>query len=190
MMRTRGIIFDLDGTLTRPYLDFDRIRAEIGTITGPILEALEEMSEAEKRRAWEILERYELEAAENSELNPGAAELYAWLRKQKFGIALATRNSRINVEHFCRKHDLYFDSVITREDGPTKPDPFGVVENCKKMGILPKESIMVGDYLFDVQCGRNAGARTVLLRGNKDDEAFVHEADHVIEHLGDLKHLL
>jgi len=35
-----AIIFDMDGTLTVPVLDFDRIRSEIGLPAGPILESL------------------------------------------------------------------------------------------------------------------------------------------------------
>ena len=58
-------------------------------------------------------------------------------------------------------------------------------ERLAEMGAL-KEIGCVG-----VSNGLRPVADTrVLLRGNKDDEAFVHEADHVIEHLGDLKHLL
>ena len=34
------VIFDLDGTITEPYLDFDTIRAKVG-VEGPILEAME-----------------------------------------------------------------------------------------------------------------------------------------------------
>ena len=53
------VIFDLDGTLTVPALDFDAIRAEIGLPPGPILESLERLSQAERRRAEEILHRHE-----------------------------------------------------------------------------------------------------------------------------------
>ena len=40
-----AVIFDLDGTLTIPLLDFNRIRQEIGISDGfPILEALATMA--------------------------------------------------------------------------------------------------------------------------------------------------
>ena len=41
----RGVIFDLDGTLTVPTLDFDAIRADIGAGDGPILEYLQGLPE-------------------------------------------------------------------------------------------------------------------------------------------------
>ena len=39
-MPIRAVIFDLDGTITQPYLDFDGIREEMGLEKngGPILE--------------------------------------------------------------------------------------------------------------------------------------------------------
>ncbi|MCK5272001.1 MAG: hypothetical protein KAJ52_05470, partial [Sedimentisphaerales bacterium] len=65
-MKIAAVIFDLDGTLTQPYLDFDQIRSEIGNIDGPILEAMEQMPPPQRRKALEILHRHEQEAAENS----------------------------------------------------------------------------------------------------------------------------
>ena len=51
------IIFDLDGTLTKPVLDFDAIRAEIGGIEGPILEAMVDLSPEDRARAELIVAR-------------------------------------------------------------------------------------------------------------------------------------
>ena len=65
-------IFDMDGTLTKPQLDFDRIRQEIGLDGVPILEAMEAMSPEERARTEAILHRHEAEAAATSELQLGA----------------------------------------------------------------------------------------------------------------------
>ena len=43
MATPRAVIFDLDGTLTEPVLDFDAMRAEIGLTGGTILEQLEQL---------------------------------------------------------------------------------------------------------------------------------------------------
>src|SRR5258706_313311 len=47
----KALLFDMDGTLTRPMLDFPRIKAEMGIGSKPILEALAEMRGAERGRA-------------------------------------------------------------------------------------------------------------------------------------------
>ena len=81
MRSQSAIIFDLDGTLTRPYLDFDAIRAEIGLPSGPILEGIERLPETQRSRAHAILSNREREAAENSELQEGAREVIAAIRR-------------------------------------------------------------------------------------------------------------
>ena len=47
-MPIRAVVFDLDGTITEPYFDFDAIREEIGLEKNgePILEAMEKMTPA------------------------------------------------------------------------------------------------------------------------------------------------
>src|SRR5689334_2066126 len=38
MRLPRALLFDMDGTLTRPYFDYPAIRAEIGVVEGGLLE--------------------------------------------------------------------------------------------------------------------------------------------------------
>jgi phosphoglycolate phosphatase-like HAD superfamily hydrolase len=56
-----------------------------------------------------------------------------------------------------------FDVVITREAGPPKPSPEGVIRAAENMGCLAEELIVVGVFRFDVIAGKRAGARTILL---------------------------
>ena len=189
-MRLEAVIFDLDGTLTVPYLNFDAIREDIGGISGPILEAMLEMPSDERCRCENILHRYELDAAENSQLNPGAHRLLDRLRNENRKIALLTRNRRDSVERVCRVHGLSFDAVVTREDGPAKPDPFGVYRACETMKVDPDRCCVVGDYLFDLLAGRRAGSISVLLSTNENYPQFAHEADYVIASLDEMHEVI
>jgi HAD superfamily hydrolase (TIGR01509 family) len=189
-VKIEAIIFDLDGTITRPYLDFDQIRAEIGDVEGPILEAMQKMSPEKRGQAEEILHKHELLAAENSQLNPGVYEVFDWLRSRNNKIGLITRNSRDSVERVCVRHQISFDSVVTREDGPSKPDSFPVIHTCREMAVSPTQSVVVGDYLFDLISGRRAGAISVLLTTQQNFDDFRHEADYVIEELGKLPDII
>src|SRR5579862_2828271 len=90
----RAILFDMDGTLTQPLLDFPRIKSEMGIGDRPILEALAEMEPSQRRSAQTVLDRHEEEAAERSTLNAGCHELLAWLSAKGIKKALITRNSR------------------------------------------------------------------------------------------------
>ena len=49
-MTIKAVIFDLDGTITEPFLDFDAIRREIGLSpeAGTLLEAMEKMTSRRK----------------------------------------------------------------------------------------------------------------------------------------------
>lgn len=183
------IIFDLDGTLTKPCLDFDRIRAEIGC-TGPILEAMARMSPAEQARADAIVLKHERVAADNAELFDDAVEIVARIRRSGRPVAILTRNSRATVETVLRKFGIEVDALRTREDGAIKPSPAPVLSICEELRADPRESWMVGDYLFDIHSGRAAGTRTVLMIGDGERPDYADQADHVIRRLAELIPLL
>src|SRR5688500_9147033 len=104
MTLPRAIFFDMDGTLTAPMLDFPRIKREMGIGARPILEALAEMSANHRAVAEAVLLRHEQQAAMESTLNDGCAELLTWLRERSIPTALVTRNSRLSVSTFLARH--------------------------------------------------------------------------------------
>ncbi|MFO0974299.1 MAG: HAD family hydrolase [Phycisphaerae bacterium] len=180
------LIFDLDGTLTVPMLDFDAIRAEIGLPPGPILESVSRMTGAARQRAEAILERHESRAAAESALQPNAAAVLARLRTARIPVALMTRNTPTSVAAFQARHGLTFDHVRTRADGVVKPDPRPVLDICACFGVAPQASCVVGDFRFDVECGRAAGATTVLLLPPGPTPDWAALATHVIRDLAEL----
>lgn len=185
----RGVIFDMDGTLTRPYFDFDAIRREIGLPVGnatPILEALMLMTPEERARAEQILHAHENRAAVESELQDDALHVLERIRAGGLRVGLLTRNSRVCTEIVLTRHGLTFDCVHTREDGPVKPAPDAILRMCAGWGIAPGDVWMVGDYLFDVQAGRAAGTRTALIIGDSPMPDYADQADLVIRRLAEL----
>lgn len=183
----QAVIFDLDGTLTRPYLDFGAIRAELAIAGGqPILEAMEGMTLPQRARVEAVLDRHEAEAAGNSELHDGAAEMLATLRSRGVRLGLLTRNSRRSVETVLAKHALAFDFIRTREDGAIKPSAEPVMAICRALGVAPARTLTVGDYLFDIQAGRAAGTRTALMIGDGEPPPFAGDADYVIRQLSEI----
>lgn len=65
-----------------------------------------------------------------------------------------------------------------------KPHPEALHLACKTVGCLPSEAIYVGDHLRDIQCGKNAGMRTIAVNYgyvNVGDSAHNWGADHVVE---------
>lgn len=160
----RCVIFDLDNTLVDSALDFGRIKAEIGT-DQPILEYRATVDAVEQRRVDEILDRHESRAAATCSLCEGAAELLDFLRGRGVRTALLTRNSRASVTTVLARHGMSFDAVLSREDSAPKPSPEPVQIICRRLGVAPQDCLMVGDYLYDIQCGQAAGTRTMLVDG-------------------------
>ncbi len=171
-MRFELVIFDMDGTLVQEMLDFDAIRREIGLPAGqPILEEIAKLSESQRRRAHEILDRHEMAAADGSVLHVGAVELLNTLHKQGVKTALLTRNSAACAQRVLTQHRLKLDFVATRENLPHKPHPDSILNITEHLGILPRQTLMVGDYLYDLQAAAAAGVDSVLLcvHGKKPD---------------------
>jgi HAD superfamily hydrolase (TIGR01549 family) len=182
--RIQAVIFDLDGTITRPYLDFAAIRAELALdARQPVLEAMETMSPERRAETLAVLERHEEDAARNSELHDGAHEILTALRERHVATGLLTRNSRRSVQTVLRKHGLAFDFIRTREDGALKPSAEPVLAICRALGVSPPCTLTVGDFLFDIQAGATAGAKTALMIGDREPPAFADQADYVIRRL-------
>src|SRR5439155_18531007 len=169
----RGIVFDLDGTLVDSRLDFAAMRREMELPPDqPILEALARLDPERAEHCHAILHRHELDGAERAVLLPGAAELLAILHSGGIRQAIATRNSLRITDATMKKLGLSVDLVLTRDDGPVKPDPWPVVHACERWQLSPAEVVVIGDYRFDVECGHAAGCRTVLLTDPHDPLAY------------------
>ena len=183
-MKIKAVIFDLDGTLTEPLLDFNRIRKEMELDSDAgVLEAMDHMSSLQRQKAEVILHKHEEHAAINSRLNRGADEVLAQLKQAGYPIGLLTRNTMKNALFVAQKHCLVFDAILDRNSGPAKPDGFGVQKLCETFGVEPSETLLVGDFLHDMQAAHNAGAIAVLLKTHTDADKFETFSDYSIYHL-------
>jgi hypothetical protein len=93
----KAILFDMDGTFTKPMLDFPKIKAEIGIGSRPILEALAEMDGAAREEAERVLHRHETHAATESELNAGCDALFGKICT----IVLARARNAVRLDPDC-----------------------------------------------------------------------------------------
>lgn len=194
----RLVVFDLDGTLTRPFFDFKAIRREIEAalrdqfpfpMEEPLLERILQLPEAPRRRALEILHFREDESAAASTANDGAVEILEWLRGRGIATAILTRNRRDVTAAVLARHGMRADAVATRDDGPLKPDPRSVLQFTVRFEVPPPQTLVVGDFRYDIEAGRGAGARTCLITNGSAPE-FAIEADFVIERLLELRGIL
>jgi HAD superfamily hydrolase (TIGR01549 family) len=180
----------MDGTLTKPTLDFAAIRREIGLPEGDLLDMINDgLPPAERKRAWAIVEAHEERAAAAQELQEGAAGLVARCRAAGVLLGLLTRNSRRSVDRLCRKFGMSFDAVVTREFAFVKPHPEPVRHILRTLGTAAAETLTVGDYIHDINCGRAAGTATCFFHnpGGKDYGA---RADFAVRSMAELDRLI
>ncbi|GAB5034629.1 pyridoxal kinase [Nannochloropsis oceanica] len=139
----RGVIFDMDGTLTRPgQIDFKRIHARLNIPDAEdILSFIEGMrSAAEREAALTVVEEEEMRGFIDVQLQEGAEEVVAWLREERgMQVALATRNNAKCVEklvELCNfhpstisssMHDLSLNPALT-------PSPFSSSSSLASSG--------------------------------------------------------
>jgi HAD superfamily hydrolase (TIGR01509 family) len=190
MRRFDGVIFDMDGTLIEPLLDFQRIRSDLGVpADAGILETLDAMPPDVARPLRQRLTAHELAAAREARLTPQAGEVLAEIRRAGLKTALLTRNAAEAMGIVLERFGLEFDLAWSREDGPIKPEPDGVLRACRELHVAPARCACVGDFRYDLLAANAAGAVSILLaRGDRPD--FAHLADHVISELAELAGIL
>jgi len=182
----KGIIFDLDGTLTEFNLDIQRIKRAIGKESEKtILDILDGLEALEREKAELLLEKYECEAARKAELREGVKELFDCMKKKKLKVALVTRNNRKAVRIIAERFGLDFDAVVTRGDAKPKPSKKQLELALEKMDLKKEEVIFVGDHKFDVDAGRRAGISTYLLRSE-----FHSDMPKTIKSFGELRNII
>lgn len=190
----KAVLFDFDGTLTLPgALNFAEIRRTLGCpLDKPILEYIADLSDnRQQRRLLDMLEAFEMQGAEKSVPNPGAEHVVQALRARGIAVGILSRNGiepiRKAFQHFNGICSLDFDVIISRNDPyAPKPSPQGIHAAAAQWGIRPWEMMVVGDYIFDIQAGKNAGAVTVFLKNPGVVQNFVVESDFTIASLVEL----
>lgn len=195
--RIDAVLFDFDGTLTLPgALDFAVIKQAIGCPDEiPVLEFMDGIDDhAQRLDMARQLDRFELDGAAVSQPNVGAERLVHSINAAGLPVGILTRNSRASVttalENFATLRMVDFDVMITREDPvKIKPSGEGALLAARKMGVDPAHLLVVGDFSFDMQAGRNAGALTAYLSNGRPAPADL-DCRFVVETLSDLKPIL
>ncbi|KAF7133246.1 hypothetical protein RHSIM_Rhsim09G0042400 [Rhododendron simsii] len=207
--RLRGVVFDMDGTLTVPVIDFQAMyRAVLGEeeylalksrkpFTGiDILHHIENWSPDKQRRAYEIIADFEQQGLDRLQIMPVASKLCGFLDSRNIRRGLITRNVKAAVDLFHLKFGITFAPALSREFRPYKPDPAPLLHICSTWDVLPNEVMMIGDSLKDdIACGKRAGAFTCLLdeTGRYDTPEFENVAfkpDYKVSSLAEVYSLL
>lgn len=160
----KAIIFDMDGTLTVPYINWKNLRAQIECPPEKtIIEHINSLSQKHAKKANDILLATEREAAERAEINDGAAELVHTLQERGLKLALVTNNHREAMHIVLNRYNLTFDIALSRDDGRLKPAPDLINKALTTMQVRPPETIAIGDSKYDILSCTAANVRCIYL---------------------------
>jgi HAD superfamily hydrolase (TIGR01509 family) len=74
----------------------------------------------------------------------------------------------------------YFDVVVSGDEGRPKPAPDLILKACKIICVQPEASYFVGDTMADVQAGKAAGCKTIILSTSIQRETLVEFDDILV----------
>ncbi|WP_291572417.1 pyrophosphatase PpaX [Clostridium sp. UBA4548] len=207
----KGILFDLDGTLIntnmliinsfkyvfKENLDLIVEDNEIVQYFGEPLTYT--MAKYTKDRVEELVQKYvEYSLSihdEYTESFKGVEEGLIILREKGYKLAIVTSKRRTTALRGLRLFDLekYFEVIVSPEDTEKhKPEGEPVLKACELLKLEPDEVLMVGDSHNDILCGKNAGAKTCLVKYTALplEKLLEHKPDYVIDSVEEILNVI
>ena len=164
----KAVLFDMDGTLTVPNIDWKELRARVGVAEGVgIMEHIYALSGVEARRADLIVRETEMTSVCDAVANQGLGQLFDQLENKPWKRALITNNHREAMERVVSTFDLRFDLLMSREDAPLKPAPDLLLLALERFEISPEEAVFIGDGRYDRAASVAAGVRYIHLENDR-----------------------
>ena len=79
--------------------------------------------------------------------------------KKKFNFAVFTSKDKLRSNKILKKYRI-FNYILTSDDVKKgKPNPEGIFKIIKKFGVSKKNTIYVGDSLYDLNCAKKSGVK-------------------------------
>jgi len=162
---SQGFILDWDGVLADTKLDFSPIRAKY--FNGerlPLVEAAG-LLEPDARKALGT-DLYDLEMSGARQATPvkGSHALLEWLDRSRIPWAVVSRNCRDSIIEAANRCSIDLPrTVLSRDEGPLKPDPQALWAAAGAIGVEPGRCVMIGDFVYDLYGAKRAGMRAVLV---------------------------
>ena len=189
-----ALVFDFDGTLAVPTLDFSIMRREainalaryVPVPDRPDLPTMEllalvgtdtAVARAGTEAALEAIRNVEIEAAKRGVLFPFVRPMLARLQKLGLGMSIVTRNCPEAVAAVF-PDAAEFGPVLTRDDVPrVKPDPAHLIAALARLNVAPRNTLMIGDHVMDIEVGKRANTFTGAVASGKHSKARLAAAD-------------
>lgn len=105
-------------------------------------------------------------------------------------LAIVTARPRKDALEFCDRFGIgdFFETVVTREDAPSKPDPAPVLLALERLGV--KRAWMVGDTVDDLVAARAAGVVPIAVVTPGEDGGHLSQAARVLSTVSEIEEVL
>lgn len=184
MLRYSLVVFDWDGTLVdstaviagaiqdalramgEPVPDEHAARFVIGLgLDDAIGNVAPSLPKARYSELAGLYRRHYLARESDIPLFDGAVDLLADLQGAGHSLAIATGKSRIGLDRALERSGLgpRFQATRCGDEGFPKPHPDMLLQLMDRLGMSPRETLMIGDTIHDVELAHNAGVDAVAV---------------------------
>jgi len=190
------IVFDWDGTLMDSEaqivsclhaaiddlhlepMDDDSVKNVIGLGLKEAIDMLAPGRDDRFHQAFVEHYRHYWFSSENSTLFDGVFEILNLLKEQQFLLGVATGKARRGLNKVLEETGLisFFDATRCADEAFSKPHPQMLEDLMDELGVLPAQTIMVGDTEYDMEMATNAGTGKVAVTTG------VHSLERLIRH--------
>ena len=88
---------------------------------------------------------------------------------EKINTLLSQYKVKIDAFYYCPAHPDFSD---TEDCVCRKPNPKMVLDAAKEFNVDLQKSYFIGDTIADIECAKNAGIKSILVRTGKGEESF------------------
>lgn len=183
--RIRAVLFDLDGTFAdtapdlahalnqtlqahqRPMLSLDQIRPVVSHGGKALIQlgfGIDETHNEFETLRQQLLDFYQQDIAQHTQLFPGIAPLITTLTAQQYHWGIVTNKPSWLTEPLMKVLDpdqqaccvVSGDTLTER-----KPHPAPLLHGCQQCEVEPEETLYIGDAERDIIAGKRAGMYTM-----------------------------
>jgi len=189
----KAIIFDLDGTLIRLPIDYNKIQNMLRELFGtsenfiPLIATIIKKAQDDKEKiskAFELICREELSSIDKMEIIDGALSLLKDIQSQKIILSLITMQCKEAVTRILSKLNIgnnMFSIIISRDESYDRLDQ--IKKTVEKLSVAPNEVIVIGDRIHDIKSAKKVGCKSILVNRKKTD---INVETTIVEKLIDL----
>jgi len=103
---------------------------------------------------------------------PAIVESLEILKSKNNKLAVVSSRKRQSLTIFLKDTGMldYFDILVSPEDTQKhKPDPAPALKAISMLGAEKRKTLFIGDSVYDIECGKNAGIDTAFVVWSNTD---------------------